>query len=135
MQIMFKLVIWIDLSAQSVCTYQIWSFLILWCSTWLENSIDYKLVIFGHLEKKIWIKQVNRYVWFNLKIDSIWILNLWDIMALLDSTCLKVSNGILFVIFGCRDQKIWISKFELNSGLKFYFKSVLNRSRPRGAAQ
>jgi hypothetical protein len=107
---MFKLVIWIDLNAQSVCTYQIWSFLILWCSTWLENSIDYKFVFFWHLEQKIWIKQVNRYVWFNLKIDSIWILNLWDIMALLDSTCLKVSNGILFVIFGCRDQKIWISK-------------------------
>jgi hypothetical protein len=132
---MFKLVIWIDLKAQSMYTYQIWSFLILWCSTWLENSIDYKFVFFWHLEQKIWIKQVNRYVWFNLKIDSIWILNLWDIMALLDSTCLKVSNGILFVIFGCRDQKIWISKFELNSGLKFYFKSVLNRSRPRGAAQ
>jgi hypothetical protein len=31
-------------------------------------------------------------------------------MALLDSTSLKFSNDILFVIFGRRNQKIWISK-------------------------
>jgi hypothetical protein len=31
-------------------------------------------------------------------------------MALLDSTYPKVSNDILFVIFGRRNQKIWISK-------------------------
>jgi hypothetical protein len=83
---MFKLVIWIDLNAQSVCTYQIWIFLVLWCSTRLEDSKDYKFIIFGWTEQKIWIKQANRCVWFNLKIDSNWILNLWIIMALIDSS-------------------------------------------------
>jgi hypothetical protein len=28
----------------------------------------------------------------------------------MDSTCSKDSNDILFVIFGCGDQKLWISK-------------------------
>jgi hypothetical protein len=31
-------------------------------------------------------------------------------MALMDSTSLKVSNDILFTIFGPRDQKIWFIK-------------------------
>jgi hypothetical protein len=31
-------------------------------------------------------------------------------MVLLDYTLPKDSNGILFAIFGCRDQKIWIIK-------------------------
>jgi hypothetical protein len=53
-QIMIKLVFWTNLNAQSVCKYQLWCFLILWCSTWLEDSKDYKL------EQKIWIKQWNR---------------------------------------------------------------------------
>jgi hypothetical protein len=105
---MFKLVIWTNLNAQSVYTYQIWYFLILWCSTWWEDSRDYKFIIFGHLVQKIWIKQVNRRVWLNLKMISIWVMKLCNISAPLDSTCSKDSNGILFVIFGCRDQKIWI---------------------------
>jgi hypothetical protein len=54
-QIMIIIVIWIDLNAQSVCTYQLWCFLILWCSTLLEDSKEYKFVIVGCLEQKIWI--------------------------------------------------------------------------------
>jgi hypothetical protein len=54
-QIMIKLVIWMNLNAQSVYTYQIWCFLILWCSTWLEDSKCYKFVISGWLKQKIWI--------------------------------------------------------------------------------
>jgi hypothetical protein len=46
---MAKIVIWIDLNAQSVCTYQIWIFLVLWCSTGQGLSKDYKIVIFGYL--------------------------------------------------------------------------------------
>jgi hypothetical protein len=107
---MFKLVIWIDLNAQSVCTYQLWNFLILWCSTWLEDSRDHKFINFGWTELKIWIKQVNRRVWFNLKMISNWILKLWFINALLDSTYSKDSNGMLFVKFWVTDQKIWIIK-------------------------
>jgi hypothetical protein len=85
-QVMIKLVIWIDLNAQSVCTYQHWCFLILWCSTWLEDSKYYKFVIFGCVIQKIWIKQGRRLIWFNLKMNSIWILKLWNIIAPLDST-------------------------------------------------
>jgi hypothetical protein len=62
-----ELVIWIDLNAQSVCTYQIWIFLILWCSTCWEDSKDYKLVISRLTELKIWFKQVNRSVYLKLK--------------------------------------------------------------------
>jgi hypothetical protein len=52
---MAKIVIREDLNAQSVCTYQIWAFLILWCSTSLEDSKDYKFENFGLTEQKIWI--------------------------------------------------------------------------------
>jgi hypothetical protein len=41
---------------------------------------------------------------------SNWILKLWIINALLDSTYSKDSNDILFVIFGPRNQKIWFFK-------------------------
>jgi hypothetical protein len=50
-QIMTKVVIWIDLKVPSLCTYQIWSFLILKCSTCSEESIDYKFVISGDQRK------------------------------------------------------------------------------------
>jgi hypothetical protein len=43
-------------------------------------------------------------------MNSNWILKLCDIMALLDSTCYKISNGILFVIFWIVVWKIWFSK-------------------------
>jgi hypothetical protein len=125
---MIKFVIWIDLNAQSVCTYQIWNFLILWCSTWLEDSKDYKFVIFGWTEQKIWIKQVNRRVWFNLKMISIWIPKLLFIIALMDSTCSKDSNGILFVNFRVTDWKLWF--LQVCRYLK-EFKSNLNQNRPR----
>jgi hypothetical protein len=46
---MAKFVIQEDLNAQSVCTYQIWAFLILWCSTGQGLSKDYKIAIFGYL--------------------------------------------------------------------------------------
>jgi hypothetical protein len=104
---MFKLVIWIDLNAQSVCTYQLWNFLILWCSTSWEESRDYKFVIFGHSVQKIWIKQANRRFDSNLKIVSNWTHKILDIFVLLDSIFPKDSNSILFVIFGPTDQKIW----------------------------
>jgi hypothetical protein len=43
---MIKVVIWMNLNAPSLCTYQLWCFLILKCSTCQEDSIDYKFVIF-----------------------------------------------------------------------------------------
>jgi hypothetical protein len=116
-QIMFKLVIWIDLNAQSVCTFQIWIFLILWCSTRLEDSRDYKFEIFGHLVLKIWIKQVNRRFESILKIDSNGTHKIWSFIVLLDSRCSKDSNGISFVIFGPMKRKIWI--FQDSNGFWF----------------
>jgi hypothetical protein len=59
-QIMIREVIWINLNVQSVCTYQLWNFLNLWCSRWYEDSRDYKFVIFGCVEQKVWIKWCNR---------------------------------------------------------------------------
>jgi hypothetical protein len=105
---MVKLVIRIDLNAQSVCTYQIWNFLILWCSTRSEDSIGYKFLIFGLTELKIRINQANRRFDSNLKIVSNWTHKIWVFIALLDSKCSKDSNEISFVIFGPTDQMIWI---------------------------
>jgi hypothetical protein len=105
---MAKIVIWEDLNAQSVCTYQIWIFLILWCSASSKESRDYKFVIFGHLVQKIWIKQASRRFSPNLKIVSNWTHEIWDFIELLDSTGFKDSNSIPFAIFGPSDQKIWI---------------------------
>jgi hypothetical protein len=118
---MTRIVIWIDLNAQSVCTYQIWIFLILWCSTGLEDSIDYKLEIFGCVIQKIWIKQAKRRVWFNLKIVSNWILKLWIIITLVDSTYSKDSNDILFEIFRVRKQKLWIMQDSIEIWHEFLF--------------
>jgi hypothetical protein len=42
-------------------------------------------------------------------------------MVLLDSRSLKDSNGILFAIFGPRDQKIWI----LQDSMEFWFEILL----------
>jgi hypothetical protein len=50
---MIRIVIWIDLNAQSVCTCQVRKFLVLECSTSSEESIDYKIVIFGSIELKV----------------------------------------------------------------------------------
>jgi hypothetical protein len=122
-------VIWIDLNAQSVCTYQIGNFLILWCSTWLVDSIDYKFVIFGWTEQKIWINLANKRVCFDLKRNSIWILKLWIICVLMYSTCCKVSNGILFAIFRVIDWKLWF--LQVCGYLKRSFKSNLNQNRFR----
>jgi hypothetical protein len=105
---MVKIVIWLDLKAQSVCTYQVWILLILWCSTSSKESRDYKIEIFGLLVQKIRIKQTNRRFNPNLKIVSNWTHEIWDFIALLDSTGFKDSNGISFAIFGSTDQKIWI---------------------------
>jgi hypothetical protein len=52
---------------------------------------------------------------------SNWILKLWNISALLDSTHHKVSNGILFVIFGSMKQKIWILQDSIEIWSKFLF--------------
>jgi hypothetical protein len=103
-------VIWTNLNAQSVCTYQIWIFLILWCSTSWEDSRDYKIVIFGYPEQKIWIYQANREFDSNLKIVSNWTHKIWSFIALLDSRCSKDSNEILFAIFGLTEQKLWFFK-------------------------
>jgi hypothetical protein len=108
---MIRIVIWTNLNAQSVFTYQIWIFLILWCSKSWEDSKDYKFVIFGCTELKIWIKQVNRRFDTILKIDSNWTHKIWSFIVLLDSRSSKDSNGISFVIFGPTDQKIWFSKY------------------------
>jgi hypothetical protein len=118
--IITKIVIWTSLNAQSVCMYQIWNFLILWCSTCWEDSKDYKFVIFGLTELKIWIKQANRRFDSILKIVSNWTHKIWIIIVLLDSWCSKDSNGILFVIFGCRDQKIWI----LQGWVEIWFENL-----------
>jgi hypothetical protein len=107
---MIRIVIWIDVNAQSVFVYQIWIFLTLRCPTCWEDSRDYKFIIFGHLDQKIWIKQVNRSVWLNLKLDSKWILKLWNNRALMDSRCFKDSNDILFAIFQVTGWKLWIIK-------------------------
>jgi hypothetical protein len=120
---MVKLVIWIDLNAQSVCTYQIWIFLILWCSTRLEDSKDYKFVIFGLTELKIWFKQVSRRFVSNLKIVSNWTHKIWIIIVLLDSRCSKDSNEILFVIFGLTERKLWIFKDSIE-----IWSEILNRN-------
>jgi hypothetical protein len=120
-QIMIKLVIWMNLNAQSVCMYQLWCFLILWCSTWLEDSKDYKFEIFGCIDQKTWIKEGNRWVWFNLKMNSIWILTLWHFTVLIDSTLYKLSRDILFVNFGCTVWKLWI----LQESNKIWFKTLI----------
>jgi hypothetical protein len=117
-------VIWIDLDAQSVCTYQLWIFLILRCSTRSEDSRDYTFIIFGHLVQKIWIKQANRRFDSNLRIVSKWTHEIWGFIVLRDSTSFKDSNGISFVIFGPTDQKIWFSE-DLD---QFWFQN-LNRNR------
>jgi hypothetical protein len=119
---MIKIVIWIDLNAQSVCTYQIWIFLILWCSTSWGDSKDYKIVIFGLTELKIWIYQANRRFDSNLKIVSNWTHKIWIFTVLMDSRCSKDSNHISFVIFGPTDQKIWF--LEDWNGIWF---EILNR--------
>jgi hypothetical protein len=100
-------VIWTNLNAQSVCTYQIWIFLILWCSACWEDSKDYKIVIFGHLVLKIWIKQANREFDSNFKIVANWTHEIWSFIVLLDSVFPKYSNEVLFVIFGLMKWKIW----------------------------
>jgi hypothetical protein len=105
---MIRIVIWTNLNAQSVCTYQIWKSLILWCSTRSEDSIDYKFVIFGHLVLKIWIKPANRRSDSILKIDSNWTHKIWIIFVLLDSRFPKDSNGILFANFGLTEHFIMI---------------------------
>jgi hypothetical protein len=58
-----------NLNAQGLCTYQLLCFLILWCSTWSEDSKDYKFGIFGCVEENIWIYLCNRWVWINLKMN------------------------------------------------------------------
>jgi hypothetical protein len=124
---MIKIVIWIDLNAQGVCTYQLWHFLILWCSTCLEDSRDYKFVIFGLTELKIWIKQANGRFDSVVKIDWNWTHKIRIIIVLLDSRCSKDSNGISFVIFGPTDQKIWFSenldKIWFQISIRICFKS------------
>jgi hypothetical protein len=121
---MIKLVIWIDLNAQSVCTYQLWIFLILWCSTSWEDSKNYKFVIFGWTEPKIWIKHANREFDSNSKIVSNWTHKIWSFIVPLDSRCSKDSNGISFVIFGPTDQNIWI----LQDWVEIWFE-ILFRNR------
>jgi hypothetical protein len=119
-----RIVFWTNLNAQSVCTYQIWIFLILWCSTWLEESKDYKFVIFGHLVLKIWIKPANRRFDSNLKIVSNWSHKIWVIIVLLDSRYSQDSNGISFVIFGPMNQKIWILQDLMWASLKLWTWSI-----------
>jgi hypothetical protein len=119
---MIKLVIWLNLNAQSVCAYQIWYFLIPWCSACWEDFRDYKFVFFGLIELKIWFKQFNRRFDSVLKIDSNLTHKIWIIIVLLDSRCSKDSNGILFVIFGHRKQKIWI----LQDWIEFWFKILFD---------
>jgi hypothetical protein len=105
---MAKIVIWEGLNAQSVCTYQIWISLILWCSASSKESRDYKFEIFGLLVQKKWIKQTNRRFSPNLKLVSNRTHEIWDFIELLNSTGFKDSNGITFAIFGPTDQKIQI---------------------------
>jgi hypothetical protein len=117
---MLKLVIWIDLNAQSLCTYQLWNFLILWYSTCWEDSKDYNFVIFGLTKLKIRFKQVNRRFDSVLKIDSNWTHKIGSFILLLDSTLSKDSNGISFVNFRVTHQNIWI----LQDWIKFWFENL-----------
>jgi hypothetical protein len=107
-QTMIRIVIWMDLNVQSVCTCQVWKFLVLECSTSSEESIDYKIVIFGSIELKVWISHANRRVDSNLKMVSDWTHKIWNFIVLPDSTIPKDSNEILFAIFRVTDQKLWI---------------------------
>jgi hypothetical protein len=56
-----------------------------------------------------------------LKIDSYLTHKIRSFIVLLDSRCSKDSNGILFAIFGCRDQKIWI----LQDWDQFWFEILI----------
>jgi hypothetical protein len=125
-------VIWTNLNAQSVCTYQIWDFWILWCSTSWEESKDYKFAIFGHLIQKIWINHANREFDSNLKIVSNWTHKIWSFIVLLDSTLPKDSNSTSFANFGPTDQKIWFSKDWDQIWLENLFEICLIRGWPRG---
>jgi hypothetical protein len=118
-QTMIKLVIWIDLNAQSLCMYQLWKFLILGCSICWEDSKDYKFVIFGHLVLKIWIKPANRRFDSIQNIDSNWAHKIWIIIALLDSRCSKDSNGISFVILDLQIKRYDFLKIWIKSDFKF----------------
>jgi hypothetical protein len=76
---MVNLVIWIDLNAQSVCTYQLWNFLILWCSTCWEDSKDFQFVIFGLTGDFILILQdLDKFCdlnfKFEIKLDRVWLV-------------------------------------------------------------
>jgi hypothetical protein len=47
-------------------------------------------------------------------------------MALLDSTCFKVFNGILFVIFRVTDQKLWFFKVSAQIWFNFYIEFLFD---------
>jgi hypothetical protein len=55
-QMVTKIMIWLNLKVASVCTFQVWNFFVLECSTYSEESIDYKFVAIGSTEQKLWIK-------------------------------------------------------------------------------
>jgi hypothetical protein len=126
---MIKIVIWLNLIVASVCTFQVWILLILECCTCSEESIDYKIVIFGLTELKIWIKQVNRSVWFSLQKISVRTHKIWSFIVLLDSTFPKDSNEILFSIFGLINRKIWILQDWVEIWLEFSIWIGLIRNR------
>jgi hypothetical protein len=50
-QMVVKIVIWLNLTVASVCTFQVWQSLIPECSTCSEKSIDYKFVAIGSTEQ------------------------------------------------------------------------------------
>jgi hypothetical protein len=50
-----KRVIWLNLTVESLCMFQIWKLLILDWSTCSKESIDYKFVAIGSTEQKLWI--------------------------------------------------------------------------------
>jgi hypothetical protein len=54
-QMMIKILIWLNLTVASLCTLQVWNFLVPESSTCSEESIDYKFVAIGFTEQKLWI--------------------------------------------------------------------------------
>jgi len=94
----------------SLCTNQLWCSLVLWCSTWLEESRDYKIVTFGYVKLKLWIKwdrKVSNTIEF---VQPNFIQKPWNVFTYLCSTLRKLSKYIKFIKFECVDLQIWSCK-------------------------
>jgi hypothetical protein len=110
---MIRTMISIKLNAQSVCTYQLWSFLIVWCSTRLEDSKHNKIIIFGCTEKRYELNSVIE------GFDSIWKwiqINYWNYGILLHHWILLIRSF---------PETSYLYDFELRNSFFEFLKFVL----------